>query len=163
MSLTAGLTGKKGGNTTEPVNPIVYQHTQQPLMLRVIYGALLVFAVAGMALAPDKDTATIFMITFFIVGFVVATFGSLTVTVDKEFIHLKFGMGLIRKRIYRSWLKKTEVVRNPWWTGFGIRYIGGGNWMFNVRGFDAVELTYKDGKKFRIGTDEPGKLLAALK
>jgi len=35
--------------------------------------------------------------------------------------------------------------------------------VWNISGLDAVELTYCDGKKFRIGTDEPEALLEALK
>ena len=36
-------------------------------------------------------------------------------------------------------------------------------WMWNISGLDAVELTYHNGKKLRIGTDEPEVLLEALK
>ena len=35
--------------------------------------------------------------------------------------------------------------------------------VWNISGLDAVELTYHNGKKFRIGTDEPEALLEALK
>jgi hypothetical protein len=31
-------------------------------------------------------------------------------------------------------------------------------WIYNVSGFDAVEIKMKDGKTYRIGTDEPEKL-----
>ena len=44
--------------------------------------------------------------------------------------------------------------------GFGIRKVPGG-WMWNVSGLDSVQLTFADGKRFRIGTDEPGALEAA--
>ena len=33
--------------------------------------------------------------------------------------------------------------------------------VWNISGLDTVELTYRDGKKFRIGTDEPEVLLDA--
>ena len=45
--------------------------------------------------------------------------------------------------------------------GFGIRYVFDG-WMWNVSGLDAVQLTLPDGKHFRIGTDEPKALEAAI-
>jgi len=35
-------------------------------------------------------------------------------------------------------------------------------WIFNVSGFDAVELIMKNGKIYRIGTDEPIKLESAI-
>jgi hypothetical protein len=49
-------------------------------------------------------------------------------------------------------------VRNRWWWGWGIRRIGRGQWLFNVSGLDAVELSMKNGKTYRIGTDEPQRL-----
>ena len=35
--------------------------------------------------------------------------------------------------------------------------------MWNISGLDAVELTYTNGKKFRIGTDQPQALLGVLR
>jgi len=35
--------------------------------------------------------------------------------------------------------------------------------MWNIAGLKAVELTYQNGKKFRIGTNEAEALLEALK
>ena len=35
-------------------------------------------------------------------------------------------------------------------------------WIFNVSGFDAVEIKMENGKIFRIGTDEPKKLEHAI-
>jgi hypothetical protein len=35
-------------------------------------------------------------------------------------------------------------------------------WIYNVSGFDAVELKMKNGKVYRIGTDESEKLESAL-
>jgi hypothetical protein len=55
-----------------------------------------------------------------------------------------------------------RVVRNKWYHGWGVRKIPGG-WMYNVWGLDAVELELASGKKFRIGTDEPQDLAAALR
>ena len=52
-------------------------------------------------------------------------------------------------------------MRNKWWYGWGLRWIPGGS-MYNVWGFDAVELELRSGKVFRIGSDEPDALLAAL-
>jgi hypothetical protein len=34
--------------------------------------------------------------------------------------------------------------------------------VWNVSGFQAVELTLKDGSRFRIGTDEPEALVHAI-
>ena len=52
-------------------------------------------------------------------------------------------------------------MRNLWYYGWGIRYTPHG-WLFNVSGLDAVELELKNGRTWRVGTDEPVELLAAI-
>ena len=54
-----------------------------------------------------------------------------------------------------------RAVRNKWIYGWGIRRLPGG-WMYNVWGLDAIELDLVSGKRFRIGTDDPDGLLAAI-
>lgn len=84
-------------------------------------------------------------------------FGTLTVTVDDEAVKIRFGIGLIRKTVPLAGIDSCKVVRNKWWYGWGIRFIRGGV-LYNVSGLDAVEILLKNGRKCRIGTDEPGKL-----
>ena len=36
-------------------------------------------------------------------------------------------------------------------------------WIYNVSGFDAVEIIMKNGKIYRIGTDVPEELEAAIR
>ena len=56
-----------------------------------------------------------------------------------------------------------RAVKNHWYYGWGIRF-----WfwprmvIFNVSGFDAVEIKMKNGKTYRIGTDEPKNLEHAI-
>ncbi len=46
-----------------------------------------------------------------------------------------------------------------WYYGWGIRgWLWPKMWIYNVSGFDAVEIKLKNGKMYRIGTDEPKKL-----
>ena len=35
-------------------------------------------------------------------------------------------------------------------------------WMFNVSGLDAVELELVNGKRFRIGTEDPSEVVEAI-
>ncbi|NMC43192.1 MAG: hypothetical protein GYA46_04670 [candidate division Zixibacteria bacterium] len=88
-------------------------------------------------------------------------FSSLTVTADPQTILVAFGPGLIRKRIALSQVRACRPVRNKWYYGWGVRLIPGGL-MFNVANLDAVELDMDNGRIFRIGTDEPEKLTAAI-
>ena len=98
-----------------------------------------------------------------LVGLIVAAlFWGLTVEVNKDVVRLYFGFGIIHRSILHEHIAMVTQVRNRWWWGFGIRWTPHG-WMWNMSGLDAVELTYHNGKKFRIGTDEPEALLEALK
>ena len=81
-------------------------------------------------------------------------FRSLTVTGDDDLIKVRFGPGLIRKNFRFEEIESAKPVRNRWWYGWGIRKIPRG-WLFNVSGLDAVELSMKNGRIYRIGTDEP--------
>jgi hypothetical protein len=45
--------------------------------------------------------------------------------------------------------------------GWGIRWIPGG-WLWNVSGLDGVELVLVNNRRFRVGTDEPEQLAAAI-
>jgi len=89
-------------------------------------------------------------------------FGTLTVIVNSASIQVRFGPGLIKKRFRLNEISSCTIVRNHWWYGWGIRRTVKG-WLFNVSGLDAVELSMRDGKFFRIGTDEPQKLNDFLK
>lgn len=85
-------------------------------------------------------------------------FYCLTIEIGERTITLKFGIGIIQKTISIEDIEQTIAVRNKWWYGFGIRRMPTG-WMWNISGFDAVEIQYKDSSKlFRIGTADSQEL-----
>ena len=92
---------------------------------------------------------------------VILLFGSLTVEISGGHLRIRFGIGLLRKGWPLDGIEACRPVRNTWVDGWGIRMTSGG-WLYNVSGFDAVELELKGGKMVRIGTDEPQALCAAL-
>lgn len=72
-----------------------------------------------------------------------------------------FGLGRPRKSIDLENVTEVRLVRSPWYYGWGIRKVPGG-WVYNVWGFDSVELELSPGRVFRIGTDEPHELYGVL-
>lgn len=88
-------------------------------------------------------------------------FSILTVKVDAEEVSLRFGVGLIRKRFPLPEIESHSAVRNPWYYGWGMRRTPIG-WLYNVSGLEAVEIAMKDGRKVRIGTDDPAGLDAVI-
>jgi len=132
-----------------------YRHTQVGW---VILGVAVALLVLGWATAPrGAPTAPVLVIA----ALVVLLFGALTVEVDGDEIRLRFGAGLVRKRIPLREVRTWREVRNPWYAGWGIR-LAPGVVMWNVSGLAAVELVLEEGKRFRIGTDEPLALAAAI-
>ncbi|MEW5765950.1 MAG: hypothetical protein ACOYXN_09245 [Acidobacteriota bacterium] len=91
-----------------------------------------------------------------------AVFSFLTVTVDREALVLRFGLGAWRRRVPLADVVQAEVRRVPWFWGYGIRLAPKG-WLYRVAGLDAVDLTLRSGRHVYVGTDEPEALLSALR
>jgi hypothetical protein len=85
----------------------------------------------------------------------------MTVTIEDHVLIVRFGWKIIQKKLVLSEIESCHIVENPWYYGWGIRRISGG-WLFSVSGRTAVEVTMKSGKRYRIGSDEPDELEAAI-
>jgi hypothetical protein len=94
-------------------------------------------------------------------GIVFLLFGWLTSEVDATHLRIRFGIGVIRRTWALSNLERADIVRNPWWIGWGVRFMPGRT-VFNVSGFRAVEFETADNKIYRIGTDDPKGLQSAI-
>jgi len=135
-----------------------YRHTQ---VGRVTLGFAVALVVLGWVMPPPQAPAMARLPFYAIAAFMALFFGTLTVEVDHEAVRLRFGVGLIRKTIPLADVQACREVRNPWYVGWGIRLTPTGV-IWNVSGYDAVELALPEGKRFRIGTDEPTALAAAI-
>ena len=145
-----------------------YENTQPGTFIRIMTGSWVVFfgVLAGVKLALGEKEAAIVLgvITVMLAvinGIVFVLFHSLTVRISRSDIAISFGVGLIRKRFSIGDIRSVRIARNRWYNGWGIRKIRGG-WLYNVSGFDAIEIQLKNERKYRIGTDQPKKLLAAV-
>ena len=92
---------------------------------------------------------------------IVLLFSRLEATVSDGRIVVAFGFGRPHREIEMADVTAVRQVRNTWIQGWGIRKITNG-WMYNVWGLDAVEVELSSGDVFRIGTDDPENLLAAI-
>ena len=145
-----------------------YENTQPGTFIRVMTGSWVVFfgvlAVVMLALGQKEAATGLGVVTVMLAvinGIVFALFHSLTVRISRSEIALSFGVGLIRKQFPIGDISSASIVQNRWYNGFGIRKIRGG-WLYNVSGFDAIEIQLKNERKYRIGTNQPKELLAAL-
>lgn len=136
-----------------------YKHTQRGTLIIVLLSIGMAADALVSGLSPDRTGN---MLIFAILAISMMLFATLRVVIDDEYVRLSFGIGLIRTKFAISEITSCEIVRNKWYHGWGIHYIGNGT-LYNVSGLDAVEIVMGNGRKYRIGTDEPQKLLAAVK
>jgi len=133
-----------------------YQHTQLGyLMIFAIFATALLFV----TIFTKEDLNSSMIIFMTLILLLLSSFASLQVTIDAEYLRLKFGYGIYKKSFLLSEIVSVKSVKNHWYYGWGIRvrykpYM----LIYNVSGFDAVEIQMKDRKIYRIGTDEVKKL-----
>jgi len=135
-----------------------YSHTQIGKVVLISLGITLFLLLVIYLTGPTPPGVAIGMAGCVVVAFL---FGSLTVEIRDDRLICSFGPGLIRRSFQLDEITDCAAVRNHWLYGWGIRLTPHG-WMFNVSGLDAVELTLAGSRRFRIGTDEPDRLCAAI-
>jgi hypothetical protein len=146
-----------------------YKHTQigYPI-LAVTLVVFFFFAwlyVTAMTEPPSSDSGTNVAVTAImaLILLVLATFSTLTISADEQYLRIKFGYGAFRKQFKLSDIASAKQVKNHWYYGWGIRiWFWPYMWIYNVSGFDAVEICTKDLKVYRLGTDEPETALALV-
>ncbi len=132
----------------------LYRHWQRgTFLLAVLGGAGLALVAVGLASRESLLAVWIGLLLLFLAFL----FHGLGVEVDEAQIVIWFGPGWLRKRFGLEVIERASAVTNRWWMGWGIRYIGRG-WMWNVSGLRAVELQFRDGSVFRVGSDVPEEL-----
>lgn len=148
---------------------ISYKHTQIGYLMIIVTLVVLVFFawshITSLAEIPSVDSGTNFAVSsiMVLVLLMLSSLATLTVSVDENYVRIKFGYGLFKKKLSLEKIDSVKTVKNRWYYGWGIRmYFWPTTWIFNVSGFDAVELIMKNGKRYRIGTDEPVKLESAI-
>lgn len=142
-----------------------YKHTQIGyLMIIVTLCVLVLFAQAHIVALSEPssvDSGTNLLVTsvMMLVVFILLSFTSLTVSIDEEYLKIKFGYGIFRKKFLLKEIVSAKVVKNHWYYGWGIKlWLWPKTWIYSVSGFDAVEIIMKDSKIYRIGTDMPKEL-----
>ncbi len=137
-----------------------YKHTQIGyLIIFVLIAVILLFG----SILKQAGLEPALVVMLFLILFLIASFASLNVAIDGNHLRIKFGYGIFRKSFLLREIIMAKAVKNHWYYGWGIRV-----WfwpymlIYNISGFDAVEIKMKNGRIYRIGTDEPEKLESAI-
>ena len=137
-----------------------YQHTQFAYLI-VVFMAIIVLPallLAGFSQPTQSWPAGVVAILLVLFTWL---FSSLKIEVNEENLVFWFGPGWWRKVIPLQEVTGCRSVKNPWWYGWGIHLTPRG-WIYNVSGFQGVEITLVSGKTLRLGTDEPQALVRAI-
>ena len=143
-----------------------YDHTQRGKLHYVLH--LSALAVAAICLIKIPGAGARIMIccvigTTAVIEFFAFTCATLRVYDDQDCLKLEYGpLPLLKNRIAYEEIVATKPARSKIIDGWGIHYIPGRGWTYNVWGFDCVELTMIDGKLIRVGTDDADGLNAFL-
>jgi len=138
-----------------------YRHTQFGNFHHLFY--VLALVTFGAAFALREHPAAIGLLIGTIIFLFAGAFArQLTIRDDGDSLILEFGLTtLFRKRFRYTDITSVEPGRTKVIDGWGIHYIIGRGWTYNIWGFDCVKLTL--GKKVvRIGTDDVAVLTEFL-
>jgi len=135
-----------------------YRHTQIGWV--TIVALLALAGLIGPIVATSRLWGLLVLVGTILLVFAVL-FSTLTIEIDDQRLRFRFGPGPIGKRIDLAQIRHFAPVRNSLWYGWGIHLTPRGV-VYNVSGLGAVELQLKDGKRLRIGSDEPEAVCRAL-
>ena len=127
-----------------------------PLILSVALVDLIWAAFAG----PEIRMVLLPVGTIFLV--LTACFWHLEVEVKADDLFVRFGpLPFFRTR--RSLTgASAQVGRSDVLDGWGIHCVPGRSVIWNIHGFDCVEITLADGRRIRVGTNDPQGLADAV-
>lgn len=135
-----------------------YEHTQIGyLMIAALAVGLLSIMYSIAVYSFDWN----FLIVLIILGVCLAIFPTLKVMIAEDVMEIRFGIGIIRKKFPIKDIVSYQIVKNPWYYGWGIHLTPRG-WLYNVSGSYAVEISMKTGKNYLIGTNAPAELGNAI-
>jgi hypothetical protein len=135
-----------------------YRHTQTGYVTVISIGVAALLCVVGAALESWDPVMLGAGVLVAVIGIL---FSTLTVEVRDGDLRFRFGPGPVGRRWPLADIAKVEVVKNRWYWGWGIRLTPFG-WLYNVSGLHAVQITLRSGRRYRIGSDEPEALRAAI-
>lgn len=140
-----------------------YQHTQTAPLGILLAATGAAFLAGGWVLRTEP--VALFAMLVAGVSTILASlmFGSLTVADEGEKLAVTFGpLPVFRKHIEYEDVTAVEPDRSSLIDGWGIHYVPGRGWTYNLWGFDCVKLLVC-GKVVRIGSDDVPNLVVFLR
>lgn len=97
-----------------------------------------------------------------LLGLALSAFTRLTIHVDATAVTWRFGWGFPSGSIAMGEIDRAETTQTNLLEGFGIHWTIWHGWLWNVGGFQAVEIFKTGGGGVTLGTDDPQGLMEAI-
>jgi len=135
-----------------------YRHTQvgYVTLVATTAGAL---GLASITVRHHHPVLWVGVALLVLLGFL---FSTLTIEVADGELRSHFGPGFWRKRWALADIVGVGLAPIRSWEGWGIRFTPQGM-LYDVSGTKSVEVHLRSGTSFRLGSDEPERLLAAIR
>ncbi|MFC1910753.1 hypothetical protein ACFLXC_05675 [Chloroflexota bacterium] len=137
---------------------VKYKHTQVGYITIIAISAALVLIIY-FTVAQGINPVGIAVLVLLAVA--LTLFSTLTVIILEDVLEVRFGSEVIKKRFSLKNIDSCQIVKNPWYRGWGIRMTPNGT-LYNVSGRYAVRIRLRTGGEFNIGTDQPKELESAI-
>lgn len=139
-----------------------YHHIQNAPM----YWILIVVAAAILTAGISIDESTVQVIMYSVGGLMLlfaASFRHLEVADEGDALLVSFGpLPLFRRRVQYDNIESVSRARSTFLDGWGIHMSPSGGWVWNLWGYDCVDIRMKRGPKLRLGTDDLEALVVFL-
>jgi len=139
-----------------------YERTQHAMWMWLVLAIPIAILAGAWTVKPDPAMglpAAVAIVPVLLIGTI---FTRLTIAVDAHAVRWHFGWGWPRGSIAISEIEHTQIARTSLLEGWGIHWTIWHGWLWNVGGFQAVEITKTDGSLITLGTDDPQGLLQAI-
>jgi hypothetical protein len=138
-----------------------YRHTQRGPWCLLLYAMAVGFLVAAW-FVQLPELAYVFALSGVILAVVAASFHYLAVEDEFDRLVIRFGpLPFFRRSISYDNILDVQIGQTTFLDGWGIHMSMRGGWVWNIWGYDCVELRLRKGMP-RVGTDDPQNLAAFL-
>jgi hypothetical protein len=135
-----------------------YAHTQRAPLCLMIYLPGVWSVAAGIVFGRGHNDPAALWIPVgvgLLLIVLASAFHHLTVEDEGDRLAIRFGpLPLFRRRVRYAEIQSVATGRTRWLDGWGIHFSPRGGWVWNLWGFDCVELKL-NRHTLRIGSDDP--------
>jgi len=139
---------------------VLYEHRQVGwLTVGASFAIAILICIAAAISVPPERTISYSLVPILLV--VAALFSTLTVRVTERQLMWFFGVPGIGRSLLLSEIASIRAIETSILEGWGIHLTWHG-WVWNVAGFNAVQITLRSGTRFAVGTPEPQAVIDAV-